>query len=124
MNINQLKEIMVNNKISILGSTGEIGKQTLELLNNKKYRISLLACDKNIKVLKSQVIKFNPDAVYINSEICRDKFKKIKFKKKFIILEDSKDLANFCSSKKNNIVLACYIWHKFNQQRNSWLKEW
>ena len=107
MNINQLKEIMVNNKISILGSTGEIGKQTLELLNNKKYRISLLACDKNIKVLKSQVIKFNPDAVYINSEICRDKFKKIKFNKKLIILEDSKDLANFCSSKKNNIVLAC-----------------
>ena len=44
-------------KIIILGSTGSIGKQTLEILkrDKKNFKIILLSTDKNIDLLLKQV---------------------------------------------------------------------
>ena len=44
-------------KIIILGSTGSIGKQTLEIIKKekKKFKIVLLSTDKNINLIIKQI---------------------------------------------------------------------
>lgn len=47
--------------ISIIGSTGSIGTQTLEVVrNNKDIRVAALACGSNIALLEKQAREFKP----------------------------------------------------------------
>ena len=71
-------------KIIILGSTGSIGKQTIEIIskNKKNFKIILLSADKNINILSKQIEKFNVQNVIVTNI---NSFKKIKKKFKKII---------------------------------------
>ena len=63
-------------KIAILGSTGSIGKQALELLNgSNKYKIDYLYTNSNYKLLYKQIINTEPKFACIN---CEDSYKKLK----------------------------------------------
>ena len=55
--------------ISILGSTGSIGTQTLEIIrdNPEKYRVHALTCYKNEKLLSAQIREFRPEIAVIES---------------------------------------------------------
>ena len=57
-------------KIAILGSTGSIGKQTLEIVkNNKKnFEIFLLSTNKNLKEISKQLKLFKPKNLIITNE--------------------------------------------------------
>lgn len=57
-------------KISIFGSTGSIGKQTLEVIDqfSDKFQIDTLTTNNNIDILFTQIEKFNPNHVIINDE--------------------------------------------------------
>ena len=68
-------------KIVILGSTGSIGKQTLDVIrkNKKNFRILLLTTDKNHILLSKQIKEFKVKNVIINNRNCYEKIKK-KFK--------------------------------------------
>ncbi|TFG75833.1 MAG: 1-deoxy-D-xylulose-5-phosphate reductoisomerase, partial [Thermodesulfobacteriales bacterium] len=57
-------------KISILGSTGSIGTQTLDVISQHpdKFRVVALAAGKNIDLLKEQILKFRPLAVSVEDE--------------------------------------------------------
>ena len=46
--------------ISILGSTGSIGRQTLEVAEALGVRVKALSADKNIELLEQQTRKFRP----------------------------------------------------------------
>ena len=74
-------------KICILGSTGSIGKTTLEVIsrNKKDFDVVLLSGNNNVKLLISQAKKFKPKYIYSNNFFFKDK------------------LRNFC--KDNNINL-------------------
>lgn len=51
-------------KIIILGSTGSIGQQTLEIINEfNDFEVLALSCGYNIELLKAQIIKFKPKYV-------------------------------------------------------------
>ena len=52
--------------LSILGSTGSIGTQTLDVVRNLHLKICALAANKNIKLLEKQIREFKPEiaAVY------------------------------------------------------------
>ncbi len=52
-------------KILILGSTGSIGKQTLEVIrqNKKHFQVAGLVCKNNIFLLKEQIKEFQPSYV-------------------------------------------------------------
>ena len=65
--------------IAILGSTGSIGKQTLEIVKShkKNFNVVLLSTNSNIKEIENQVKIFNPKNLIISN---KDKF--IYFKKK------------------------------------------
>ena len=55
--------------ISILGSTGSIGTQTLEVIrNNKEMKVSALAAGSNIALLEKQIREFSPRLVCVWDE--------------------------------------------------------
>ena len=54
--------------ISILGSTGSIGTQALEIADKYNFRISALSANSQIKLLESQARKYNPECVCIYDE--------------------------------------------------------
>ena len=49
-------------KIAILGSTGSIGTQALDVISNNrdKFKVYALSCDKRVDVLEEQIKKFAP----------------------------------------------------------------
>ena len=64
----------INKTISILGSTGSIGTQTLEVIDNSniEYKINSITANNNIDLLGEQIEKYNPK----RAVICNlDKFK-------------------------------------------------
>ena len=71
--------------IVLLGSTGSIGTQTLEVVEKlkDKFNILALAAGKNIKLLKEQIIKFKPKYVsvadYDDMKKLEKEFNNIKF---------------------------------------------
>jgi 1-deoxy-D-xylulose-5-phosphate reductoisomerase len=62
---------------SILGSTGSIGTQTLDIVkqNPKEFKIAGLTTNKNIELLKEQIEIFNPEAVAVMDEEKADQLK-------------------------------------------------
>ena len=57
------------NKIAILGSTGSIGTQTLEVVaEHKDIEVVALACGRNIQMLESQMRQFQPKLVAVWNE--------------------------------------------------------
>ena len=58
-------------KIIILGSTGSIGKQTLEIFkrDSKKFKIVLLSTNKNIKLISKQVKTFKVKNIVVTNKI-------------------------------------------------------
>ncbi|HKK10982.1 MAG TPA: hypothetical protein VJ939_09095, partial [Bacteroidales bacterium] len=54
-------------KIAILGSTGSIGTQSLEVIreNPDKFQVEVLTAQSNISLLTEQAIEFQPNAVVI-----------------------------------------------------------
>lgn len=55
--------------ISILGSTGSVGTQTLEVIrNNKDLKVSALTAGHNITLLEQQIREFKPNIVCISEE--------------------------------------------------------
>lgn len=56
--------------ILLLGSTGSIGKQTLEIVDKHpdKFSVVGLTCKKNINLIKKQIIKYRPLAVCVDDE--------------------------------------------------------
>ncbi len=54
--------------IAILGSTGSIGVQTLEVVRQNGFRVSGLTADSSIDLLENQVREFGPEAVAVRSQ--------------------------------------------------------
>ena len=65
-------------KLSILGSTGSIGKNTLEVISAHpdKFKVVALAVKNNIQILEEQIIKFKPDVVAVFDSAAAECIKK------------------------------------------------
>ncbi|MDD4120373.1 MAG: 1-deoxy-D-xylulose-5-phosphate reductoisomerase [Clostridia bacterium] len=52
-------------RVGILGSTGSIGTQTLQVIakHPDSFEVALLSCKRNIKLLSNQISQFNPSQV-------------------------------------------------------------
>ena len=82
-------------KIAILGSTGSIGKSTLQVIRNdrKNFDIIFLSANNNYKTLIKQAKEFNVKNVLIKNKIYYEKVKKSLIKKK------NKSILRRCSFK-------------------------
>ena len=92
-------------KITLLGSTGSIGTQTLEVLDYlNEYEVLALAAGKNVQLLAQQIEKYHPQKVSVQRE------EDVKFiKSKFPNLEvfwGLDGLMEICSDTKNDIILV------------------
>ena len=58
-------------RLSILGSTGSIGANALEVISNLNdvFQITYLSTHKNVELLFDQVKKYNPKAVVVVDEV-------------------------------------------------------
>lgn len=67
-------------KLAILGSTGSIGTQTLDIVREHpdKFKVTALTCGKNVKLLADQIREFSPSAVCVfdpdDAETLRESF--------------------------------------------------
>ena len=54
-------------RLSILGSTGSIGKNTVEVINSHsdKFKVIGLAANNNVQLLKHQIQALRPEAVAV-----------------------------------------------------------
>lgn len=89
-------------KISIIGSTGSIGTQSLEVIEKlqDKFEIIALAGGSNVELLNKQIEKFRPKYVCLgkeNSELNTQGAK---------ALYGDEGLQEICSNKENDIILV------------------
>lgn len=58
-------------RIAVLGSTGSIGQQTLDVIRNwpDKLRVVALAANKNLKLLREQIKEFQPEMYYASTPL-------------------------------------------------------
>ena len=82
-------------KISILGSTGSIGRQALEVIEklNDKFEIIALTAGNNVELLNEQITKFKPKYAYADD-------------KEAIIGAEYRTLEDICANKENDIILV------------------
>lgn len=63
-------------KIAVLGSTGSIGTQTLDIIENSdKYEVSALAANSNVALLEEQIRKFKPAVAALYNEKAADELR-------------------------------------------------
>ena len=55
-------------QITVLGSTGSIGTQSLDIVREQKYEVFGLAAHSNIALLRQQIEEFHPKAVAVTNE--------------------------------------------------------
>ena len=90
-------------KISILGSTGSIGTQALEVIEKlqEKFEIIALTGGNNAELLRQQAEKFQPKYICAT---CTPELLKGNHSAK--ILQGSDGLNEICSNKENDIILV------------------
>lgn len=93
-------------KITIIGSTGSIGTQALEVLEklNGKFEINALSAGKNISLLLKQIEKYRPQKVCVETKEGAEEVKS-KFQNIDVTYGDS-GLTELCSDKSNDIILV------------------
>jgi 1-deoxy-D-xylulose-5-phosphate reductoisomerase len=94
-------------KIAILGSTGSIGKNLLEILSKdkKKYKITLLTANKNYLTLLDQAKQFNVKNIIISNE---ESYKLLKKKTKQTTIKVFKNFNSLDKifKKKNDYTMS------------------
>ena len=55
-------------KLTILGSTGSIGTQALDVVDMRGYEVVALTADSNYKLLEQQIRKYNPKFAALSNE--------------------------------------------------------
>lgn len=90
-------------KITILGSTGSIGVNALDVVekNPERFQVTALAAGTNILKLKEQIEKFGPKAVYVKTKALAGKLRESlpsKTRVKILYEEGLKDIAAWPSA--------------------------
>jgi 1-deoxy-D-xylulose-5-phosphate reductoisomerase len=100
-------------RIAILGSSGSIGKQTIDLALKMKEKVYVeaLAVGSNLKVLKAQIKKFKPSAVSVANDLDAIELKKwcISNKIKINVYSGQSGLEKLATLPKVDMVLVAIV---------------
>jgi len=99
--------------ITILGSTGSIGCNALQVikLHKEKYKVFALTANENIDLLSQQCMEFEPQfAIALNHE-ANQKLKKnlLALNLKTIVLEGDESLVRIASHEDTNTVISAIV---------------
>lgn len=97
--------------ISILGSTGSIGTQTLEVIRNypEKFSVKALSANRNINLIIEQAREFKPDIIHITDNSQINELKTALKDTKVKILTGEKGLIDTATYKPVDIVLSAIV---------------
>ena len=59
-------------RLTLLGSTGSIGTQTLDVARERSYNVVALAAGRNLDLLEAQVREFRPELVSVAAEVLHE----------------------------------------------------
>jgi 1-deoxy-D-xylulose-5-phosphate reductoisomerase len=93
-------------RITILGSTGSIGTQALQVIERLENRFEIigLSAGNNIRLLSEQIERFNPQKVCVGSQECASIISK-KYPQVTVLYGDE-GLEELCSDTQNDIILV------------------
>jgi len=94
--------------ISILGSTGSIGRNTLELISNFRDRFNIvgLSAGQNINLLYKQILDFMPEIVSLRRKKEADQLKEMKFDHQIKIKYGPEGTEEVAGYHKNDIIIS------------------
>jgi len=97
-------------KILVLGSTGSIGINTLNVIRNfpGKFKISALTVNKRIDLLEPQIEEFNPQVVVVKEEKPAEELRK-KIKGKCEVLSGIEGLISAAVNSDYDILLGAMV---------------
>ncbi|MBK47978.1 MAG: 1-deoxy-D-xylulose-5-phosphate reductoisomerase [Pelagibacteraceae bacterium] len=103
-------KMLKKNTVSILGSTGSIGTNTLNVIssNQKKFSVLSLSSKNNINLLTKQSVLYKPKIVAIQN---KDKYKDLKnnlFGKRIKVVAGDEGVIE-CTDKKVDITVASIV---------------
>lgn len=102
---------LIKKKIAILGSTGSIGTQALEVIeeHSDKFQVEVLTANKNADLLIEQAIKFKPNAVVIVDETRFEEVSEKLWKYDIKTFTGEAALAQVVEMEEVNIVLTALV---------------
>ena len=98
-------------KLNIFGSTGVIGKKTLELIDRDftNIKINLICAKSNYKLLKKQIYKYKPKYAFLYDT---DKFPKNNYKINNTKILNFDELINYLLESKSNLTVLAISGYK------------
>ena len=97
--------------IAILGSTGSIGTQALEVIaaNQDKFEVIVLSAQNNAELLIKQALKFKPDTVVIGNETKYNEVTQALEKEYIKVYAGKEALAQVVEHSEVNMVLTAMV---------------
>ncbi|UEL48345.1 1-deoxy-D-xylulose-5-phosphate reductoisomerase [Terrisporobacter hibernicus] len=99
-------------RITILGSTGSIGTQTLDVVrkNKDKFEVVAISANSSVDLLLKQILEFNPKYVAVYNEESANKLKNmIPNNIDIEVLSSMEGLVKICQLKEVDIVLTAVV---------------
>ena len=97
--------------IAILGSTGSIGTQTLDVISEYPDKLypTLLTANRNVKLLVEQALKYKPKRVVIAQESCYQELKEALAGEDIIVECGAKAIADAVTAEDIGIVVTAMV---------------
>ncbi|MDE6671141.1 MAG: 1-deoxy-D-xylulose-5-phosphate reductoisomerase [Ruminococcus sp.] len=99
----------MNKTVSVLGSTGSIGTQSLEVCEKHNFRIAGLSANSNTDLLENQTRKFRPDYVCIYDDKKYTEIKQRLADTSVKVLSGMEGLCEIASLSQNDILLNSVV---------------
>ncbi len=95
--------------IGIIGSTGSIGTQTLDVARNLGLRVTFLSGNKNVKLLENQAREFKPDIVVVTDEPSAKSLKASLSDTAVKVVYGMDELINSCQSFEGSLLVNALV---------------
>ncbi|MEW6675171.1 MAG: 1-deoxy-D-xylulose-5-phosphate reductoisomerase [Nitrospirota bacterium] len=99
-------------RITILGSTGSIGRSTLDVISrhSDQFKVVALAAGSNIGLLEKQIKTFAPEIVAVADEVAaRELQKRVGIRHAVSLLSGQNGIAEVASYEKSDFVLSAIV---------------
>lgn len=100
----KLKSNFNPQSVVVLGSTGSVGTQTLDIVAELGFRVSMLMAGENTDLLTEQIKRFNPEIVAVSSQAAADRLRDNLAGAKPIIAWDTETALHLIEETKADII--------------------
>jgi 1-deoxy-D-xylulose-5-phosphate reductoisomerase len=98
-------------KLFLLGSTGSIGRNTLEVISNQpeQFVVNTLVTNRNIELLAQQAQKYKPDYVVIYNKDSFEEFKKRSNLQKIKVLQGIEGIRSALNHSQTDVFVNAFV---------------